>query len=60
LRLGEAELLLARLLHLGSDRTAGKVYGDHGAAVILAMKPSTLQRRMKRLGMLTKNDKRTT
>ncbi len=31
--------------------TEGRVYGDKGAAKILGLKPSTLQSRMKRLGM---------
>jgi transcriptional regulator with GAF, ATPase, and Fis domain len=31
--------------------TEGRIYGDRGAAKILGLKPSTLQSRMKRLGM---------
>ena len=31
--------------------TGGRVYGEKGAAKILGLKPSTLQSRMKRLGM---------
>ena len=32
-------------------RTDGKIYGDDGAAALLGLKPSTLQSRMKKLGL---------
>jgi hypothetical protein len=31
--------------------TGGKIYGPHGAARLLEMKPSTLQAKMKKLGV---------
>ncbi|MBN2491252.1 MAG: sigma 54-interacting transcriptional regulator [Planctomycetes bacterium] len=33
------------------DATSGVIYGPHGAAALLGVKPSTLQSRMKRLGV---------
>jgi transcriptional regulator with GAF, ATPase, and Fis domain len=38
---------VARVVH----HTAGKIYGDDGAAALLGLKPSTLQSRMKKLGV---------
>jgi formate hydrogenlyase transcriptional activator len=38
---------IARVL----KETGGKIYGDEGAAAILGMKPTTLQSRMKKLGV---------
>jgi transcriptional regulator with GAF, ATPase, and Fis domain len=42
----EKEYILEALL-----RTQGKIYGKGGAASILGLKPSTLQSRMKKLGI---------
>lgn len=33
------------------EETRGRIYGPHGAAARLGLKPSTLQARMKRLGI---------
>ncbi len=43
----------AQRLHIESvlQRTNGKVYGEDGAAKLLGMKPSTLQSRMRKLGV---------
>lgn len=53
---GPAELITideVQRRHIRSvlDATEGRVYGAKGAAKILGLKPSTLQSRMKRLGM---------
>jgi DNA-binding NtrC family response regulator len=47
----EASHIRAVLRH-----TRGKVYGEGGAAEILGMKPSTLQSRMKKLGVARVGD----
>ncbi|MDF1661491.1 MAG: sigma-54 dependent transcriptional regulator, partial [Planctomycetota bacterium] len=38
------------------DKTRGKIYGPGGAGEILGLKPSTLQSRMKKLGLTRLND----
>jgi transcriptional regulator with GAF, ATPase, and Fis domain len=38
------------ILHVLS-LTGGRVYGEHGAAQLLGLKPSTLQSRMRKLGI---------
>lgn len=37
------------------NQSRGKIYGPGGAALLLGLKPSTLQSRMKKLGMGTRN-----
>jgi transcriptional regulator with GAF, ATPase, and Fis domain len=52
---GQALLTLddAQRLHIRRALavTGGRIYGEHGAAHLLGMKPSTLQSRMKKLGI---------
>jgi len=42
---------IRRYLRRVLARTGGQVYGDDGAAAILGMKPTTLQSRLKRMGI---------
>jgi transcriptional regulator with GAF, ATPase, and Fis domain len=53
-RAGRLEPLVAierRHIQAVLQHTAGKVYGDDGAAAILGLNPSTLRSRMKKLGL---------
>ena len=45
-RVQERELIVRTL-----DQTGGKIYGPHGAAALLAMRPTTLSSRLKRYGV---------
>ena len=45
------KLHISRIL----ERTAWRIRGDHGAAEILGMKPTTLESKMKKLGISRKN-----
>jgi len=40
-----------RYLEEALERTGGKIYGDDGAASLVGLKPSTLQSRLKKLGL---------
>ncbi len=50
-RLPTLEEAERRLIQKALKRTAGKLYGEEGAAAILGLNPSTLRSRMKKLGL---------
>jgi transcriptional regulator with GAF, ATPase, and Fis domain len=42
---------LVRCISTALHQTQGKIYGDRGAAALLGLKPSTLQSKMRKLGI---------
>ncbi len=47
----ELDEVQRRHIRIALEKSDGKIYGSDGAAVLLGLKPSTLQSRMKKLGL---------